>query len=108
LARRGIQRMRVIAARFNREIAEEVERIAAEERVDRSAVIVRAADLYVKRWKLERALKSYVEGKVTLWKAAENAGLSLWELMDEVEKRKISLQYTSEDFIEDFEKALRE
>lgn len=108
MARRDSQRVRIIAARFRREVAEEVERIAAEEKIDRSSVIVRAADLYVKRWKLEKALKSYLEGSVTLWKAAEIAGLSLWELMDEMEKRKISLQYTSEDFIEDFEAALKE
>jgi predicted HTH domain antitoxin len=100
--------MRVIAARFRREIADEVERIAAEEKVDRSAVIVRAADLYVRRWKLEKALRSYAEGKVTLWKAAGIAGLSLWELIDEMEKRKVSFQYTSENFIEDFESALKE
>jgi len=100
--------MRVIAARFHPEVADELERIASEERVDKSTVIVRAADLYVKRWKLEKALKSYSEGKVTLWKAAEVAGLSLWELMDEVQKRKIPLQYTSEDFIEDFKVALKE
>jgi predicted HTH domain antitoxin len=100
--------MRVIAARLRPDIADEVDRIASEEGVDRSTVIVRAADLYVKRWKLEKALKSYLEGRVTLWKAAEIAGLSLWELMDEIEKRKVPLQYTSEDFIEDFEAALKE
>jgi len=108
LGRRESRQMRVIAARFHPEVADEVERIAAEERVDKSTVIVRAADLYVKRWKLEKALNSYLEGKVTLWKAAENAGLSLWEFMDEIEKRKLSIQYTSEDFIEDFEAALKE
>jgi len=100
--------MRVIAARLHTDIADEVERIAAEERVDRSTVIVRAADLYVRRWKLERALRSYLERAATLWKAAEIAGLSLWELMDEMEKRKIPFQYTAEDFIEDFEAALKE
>ncbi len=108
MGRRESRQMRVIAARFHPEVADEVERIAAEERVDKSTVIVRAADLYVKRWKLEKALNSYLEGKVTLWKAAENAGLSLWEFMDEIEKRKLSIQYTSEDFIEDFEAALKE
>ena len=108
MVRRESEQMRVIAARFHPKVAEEVERIAAEDRVDKSTVIVRAADLYVKRWKLEKAFKFYLEGRVTLWKAAEIAGLSLWELMDEMEKRKISLQYTSEDFIEDFEAAMKE
>jgi predicted HTH domain antitoxin len=100
--------MRVIAARFHPEVADEVERIAEEERVDKSTVIVRAADLYVKHWKLEKALKSYLDGTVTLWKASAIAGISLWEFMDEMNRRKIPLQYTSNDFIEDFEAALKE
>jgi predicted HTH domain antitoxin len=100
--------MRVIAARFHPEVADEVERIAEEERVDKSTVIVRAADLYVKRWRLEKALKSYLDGTVTLWKASAIAGISLWEFMDEMNRRKIPLQYTSDDFIEDFEAALKE
>jgi len=100
--------MRVIAARFHPEVADEVERIAEEERVDKSTVIVRAVDLYVKRWKLEKALKSYLDGTVTLWKASAIAGISLWEFMDEMNRRKITLQYTSNDFIEDFEAALKE
>ena len=100
--------MRVIAARFHPKVADEVERIAEEERVDKSTVIVRAADLYVKRWRLEKALKSYLDGTVTLWKASAIAGISLWEFMDEMNRRKIPLQYTSDDFIEDFEAALKE
>ena len=108
MRKRESRQMRVIAARFRSEVADDVERIAEEERVDRSTVVVRAADLYVRRWKVEKGLKSYLDGTVTLWKASAIAGISVWEFMDELNRRKIPLQYTSNDFIEDFEAALKE
>ncbi|MGQ9507692.1 MAG: UPF0175 family protein [Candidatus Bathycorpusculaceae bacterium] len=59
-------------------------------------------------WKLEKALKLFRDGKVSLWKAAEIAGLSLWEIIEIIGERKISFSYTYEDFREDFEAALKE
>ena len=34
-------------------------------------------------------------------RAAEIAGLSIWEIIDALEKRKIVIQYDAEDFEED-------
>jgi predicted HTH domain antitoxin len=102
------QKMQVIAARFPKSSAEELEKIAQEEQVDKSTVVARALQRYIKDWKLERALTLYKEGKVTLWKAAKIADISLWEIMDIVRQRKITMQYTFENFKEDFEAALKE
>ncbi|MCS4542256.1 MAG: UPF0175 family protein [Euryarchaeota archaeon] len=102
------KKLQVIAARFHPRLIKEVERIADEEKVDKSTVIIRATDRYIRQWKLRKALGLYQQGKVTLWKAAEIAGISLWEIMDVAIKRKIPVQYTAEDFIEDFEAALKE
>lgn len=43
--------------------------------------------------KLELALKDYIEDKISLGKAAELANLSIWEMNDELKKRKIPLNY---------------
>jgi len=102
------ERTQVIAARFPESAVKMVEEIAREESVDRSTIVARALERYVKQWKLEKALKLYQEGRVTMWKAASIAGLSLWEMMDVIKERKIPLQYTYEDFKEDFEAALKE
>jgi len=102
------EKMRVIAARFPRTSAEELKKIAEEEQVDKSTVIARALQRYIKEWKLEKALTLYREGKVTLWKAAKIADISLWEIMDIVRQKKIPMQYAFEDFKEDFEAALKE
>lgn len=58
--------------------------------------------------KLEHALDLYKKGKITLWKAAELAGLSLWEILEIVRKRKIPMYYTLEDVEEDIKAALEE
>jgi predicted HTH domain antitoxin len=100
--------MQVLAARFPKSSAEELEKIAQEEHVDKSTVIARALQRYIREWKLEKALTLYREGKVTLWKAAKTADVSLWEIMDVVKQRKISMQYTFKDFRDDFEAALKE
>jgi len=102
------EKMRVIAARFPKSSVEELEEIAKEEQVDKSTVVARALQRYIKDWKLERALTLYREGKVTLWKAAKIADVSLWEMVDIVKQRKIPIQYTFKDFKEDFEAALKE
>jgi len=102
------ERTQVMAARFPEPAVKTVEEIAREESVDRSTIMARALEQYIKQWKLEKALKLYQKGKVTMWKAASIAGLSLWEMMDVVKERKIPLQYTYEDFKEDFEAALKE
>jgi predicted HTH domain antitoxin len=101
---KGVTRQ-VVAARLPRELAREIERIAAEEKLDKSTVVARATGLYVKQWKLERAIALYDEGKVTAMKAAGLAGLSIWELLEELERRKIPVRYTAEQFREDFEAA---
>jgi predicted HTH domain antitoxin len=97
--------MQVVAARLPREVAREIERIAEAEKLDKSSVVTRATDLYIRHWKLERALGLYEDGKVTALKAAGLANLSIWEFIEELEKRKIPVRYSAEEFIEDFEAA---
>lgn len=80
----------------------------AEEKLDKSSVIARAVDLYIKQWKFDAALRLYENGKVTTLKAATLAGLSIWEFLEELESRKIPVHYSSEEFIEDFEAARTE
>ncbi|HDM27052.1 MAG TPA: hypothetical protein ENG27_01900 [Candidatus Bathyarchaeota archaeon] len=41
---------------------------------------------------VEEASRLYKEGRVTLWRAAALAGLDLWEMIREMEKRGVELQ----------------
>jgi predicted transcriptional regulator len=69
--------MQVVTARLSREVARDIERIAEAEKLGKSSVVARATDLYIRHWKLERALGLYEDGKVTALKAAGLANLSI-------------------------------
>lgn len=100
--------MEVVAARLPREVAREIERIALEEKLDKSSVIARATDLYIREWKLGKAIRLFEKGMVTVLKAASLADCSIWELLEELEKKKIPIRYSAEEFIEDFEAARKD
>jgi len=91
----------VMSARLPKETVDQIEEIAREEKVDKSTVLDRALDHYIREWKLRRAIESYAEGAATLPRAAEIAGLSLWEMIDALAKRNIQPQYDAEDLEED-------
>ena len=91
----------VVSARLPKEMVDLIEEIAREEKVDKSTVLNRALDHYTREWKLQRALESYREGAATLPRAAEIAGLSVWEMIDILSTRKIQPQYDIEDLEED-------
>ena len=50
---------------------------------------------------LESMLRDLSEGRVTLARAARNAGVSLWEMIDYARARKVSAQYDLEDLKHD-------
>lgn len=90
-----------MSARLPKERVDLIKEIAKEEKVDKSTVLDRALDHYIREWKLQKALESYREGAVTLPRAAEIAELSAWEMIDIFAKRKIQPQYEIEDLEED-------
>ncbi|HIE18497.1 TPA: UPF0175 family protein [Candidatus Bathyarchaeota archaeon] len=75
--------------------------MAREEKVDKSTILDRALEHYTREWKLKKAIESYREGMVTLSRAAEIAGVSVWEMIDILAQRKVSSQYDVEDLKED-------
>ena len=60
----------------------------------------------IQDWKIENALERLSAHKITLGRAAEEAGISRWEMMDIVKERKIDwLGLTLEDIEEDIKSA---
>ncbi len=55
----------------------------------------------VGEWKKEHYARQYGDGKLTLSRAARQAGISLWEMMDYVRRRKIPGQYDLDDLRHD-------
>ncbi len=98
----------IVSTRVPEDMAKDLEEIEKEEKSDRATVVRKLLAKAIADRKLERALTLFGSGKVTLLKASKIAGLSIWEMMDIVKQRKISFQYSYEDFRGDFEKALKE
>lgn len=95
-----------LTTRVEDELAKLIDEIAKKESMDRSTVIRRFLMKAVRDWLIERSLKGYEEGKLTLWQAAEKCSLTLWEMISEVKKRAVHVPYTLEDLKEDL-KALK-
>lgn len=95
--------LEAVTARLPKEMVREVERLAEKMKVDRSELIRRLLDSALRETRIEEAVQAYREGCVTLWKAAEMAGLSLREMMELVREKKIPVSYTLEDLRRDLE-----
>ncbi|HID88085.1 MAG TPA: hypothetical protein EYP55_12060 [Anaerolineae bacterium] len=60
----------------------------------------------IARRKQEHALALYAAGKVSRSKAAEIAGISLWEMMDLIDQRRIPSDYTIADAMAEVKRLL--
>ena len=85
------------SVRLPKEIVEEIERLSREEGVDKGTLIRKLIAESLKEYKIKKALELYREGKVTLWKAAEIAGITYSEALEKLKKRNIPFKYDSED-----------
>ena len=95
--------LKTVTARLPKETLEEIEAIAERERIDRSELIRRLLDAALARRRIDEAVEAYRDGKVTLWRASEMAGVSLRELMDVVGELKVPVPYTLDDLDRDLE-----
>jgi predicted HTH domain antitoxin len=73
-------------------IMKEIARWAEEEGMDKSMLLTKIIEEGIKAWKMNKALEMYKAQKVTLWRAAELAGVSLAEMLEELPRRKIVFQ----------------
>jgi len=92
---------RQLNLRVPESIVDELEQIAAEEQVDRTAIVRRLLVDGMRRWRLERALRLYEQGQLTKERAAELAGVSIYEVMDALRERGAAAQYTIAELQED-------
>jgi len=71
-----------INLRLDANLVSALERVAREEALDRATAIRRLLESSIKEWELEHALVRYRRGEVSIGRAAEEAGLTQWELID--------------------------
>jgi TDG/mug DNA glycosylase family protein len=86
-----------INIRLDAELASALERVAREEGLDRAQAIRRLLGSSIKQWQLERALLGYRRGELSLGRAAEEAGLTQWELIDAARTAGLAYPLTGTD-----------
>ena len=102
-----MRKERMVGSRLPMELVRDLERIEAFEQSDRSTTVRKLLSRAVGEWKKEHYARQYGEGRLGLSKAAQEADISLWEMMDYVRQRKIAAQYDLDDLRKDIETVRR-
>lgn len=90
----------LVSARFETKDITFIEEVAKDEKADKTTALKKIFSMGVKQYKLEKAIKQYQAGKISIGKAAETAGISLWEIMEELKQRNIPNTLTKDDYQE--------
>jgi predicted HTH domain antitoxin len=102
-----MKKERMAGTRLPKELLRDLETIERTEQADRSTTIRKLLSRAIGEWKLEYYAKQYAERKMTLARAAKEADVSVWEMMDYLRQKKIASQYDMEEFQKDLETIYR-
>lgn len=90
-----------MSLRLPPELFGRIDEISKKEGRDRSEVIRELLRRGLQDKLVEDAVKLYSEGKVSMWRAAKIAGLSLWEFIELMKDKRIEIQYGVRELEED-------
>ncbi len=93
--------LKIIETKLQESTAGIIDELAEELHTDTSTLLARLIEHGLRMELLKRSTQMYAEGKVSMWKAAQLAGVSLYEMIAEIKKRGVPLQYGVEDFESD-------
>jgi predicted HTH domain antitoxin len=91
----------MVGSRLPEELVRDLELIEGIEQTDRSSTIRRLLARAVAEWKRDYYARQYGDGKLSMARAAHEAGISIWEMMDYLRAKKIPAQYDLEAWKED-------
>jgi predicted HTH domain antitoxin len=80
---------KTISTRIDDETAEKLEKIAEKENIDRSALVRKFILQKLKEYDIKQMTELYQKGIVSLQEAASQANVSLYEIMEYVQKENI-------------------
>ncbi len=96
-----MKKEQMVGTRLPDTVVRDLEAIEQVEQADRSTTVRKLLSRAIQDWKLDHYPRLYGSGKLTLARAAREARVSLWEMMDYVKTKKITAQYDLEDFQRD-------
>ena len=94
-----------ITTRVPDDIDKKIMNISSIEHLDKSTVVRRLLSKAVQDWQIDHTLEQYKDGKITIGRAAQMAGMPLREMIAIAAKKGIPFQYGLDDLKEDFQAA---
>ncbi len=92
-----------LGIRLDKEIVEELNRIADEEHVDRTTVIRKLISSAIENYKKSVILRRYEKGKISISKAAQDAGLTVEEIEEYMIREGYKSKYSTKDLLRELE-----
>ena len=89
-----------ISVRLDKSLLKELSIIEKNWQADRSEAVRRLLAKAIGSWKLQNALENLRKHKISIGRAAEETGLSLWEMIDIVKENNIDWTAYSKDDLE--------
>ena len=96
-----MKKEQMVGTRLPQDLVRDLELIEREEQSDRSATVRRLLYKAIAAWKIGHYAKLYADGRLTLARAAREAGVPVWQMMDYARQNRIAVQYDSEDLERD-------
>jgi len=93
--------MKTISVEVNEEFAKVLEEI--EPHIDKQALVKNLLFSGLKQYRIELAIKKYLEGDVSTWKAAEIAGISLRRMNNILQEKGVGMHCSERSLKEDLE-----
>lgn len=93
--------MKVTTIRMREEMVAEVQELARELGVDNSSLLREALSIGLRELRIRLALDEYAEGRASLGKAAEIAGIGYRNFFLEAKKRGVQIRYGEQRFGEE-------
>ena len=94
---------RQLNVRLPSPIIEDLENIAQEENLAKTGVARRLLMAGISQWKLDHALNLYLKRQITKARAAEIAGVSIYDVLDALRQGNAPAQYTLDALQEDLQ-----
>lgn len=92
---------RMVGTRVSERVIEDLEQIEAAEHADRATILRRLLARAIREWKIGYFAREYGAGRLSLARAAREAGAPLWTFRAYVRAQRIPAQYDLQDLAHD-------
>ena len=95
------QKLKQLNLRVPETIVQGLDEIASKEQIDRTTLARKMLAEAIQRWKQDDAIAACQRGEITKARAAELAGMSVYDVINEVRRRGAPPSYTLDELSQD-------